>query len=204
MDFWQRLAPTLAAVAALSPAATNEGTPSPAELQDGVGTAFSGAISCDQDKTAPICTAPSHSSAIAKLLWDRNAALAEARARVKWHEDAVTGDLSEALQACTVVGVLKGARQVLNAETPDEEQIEMAQERRMLEYVTLNDFSTAVGFLLASTPEQSVRYYRDALCTLALAAGSTAAGHSALLGALPAATSDAGGVTRSPCVVARA
>ena len=39
----------------------------------------------------------------------------------------------------------------------------------MLEYVVLGDFQTAVGFLLASTPEKSARYYRDALCTLALA-----------------------------------
>jgi hypothetical protein len=45
----------------------------------------------------------------------------------------------------------------------------------MLEYIALSDNQTAVGFLLASTPEQSVRYYRDALCTLALAAGSTSA-----------------------------
>ena len=41
----------------------------------------------------------------------------------------------------------------------------------MLEYVVLRDFQTAVGFLLASTPEKSARYYRDALCTLALAVG---------------------------------
>ena len=39
----------------------------------------------------------------------------------------------------------------------------------MVEYVSLGDFQTAVGFLLASTPERSIRYYRDALCTLALA-----------------------------------
>ena len=39
----------------------------------------------------------------------------------------------------------------------------------MIEYVALGDFQTAVGFLLASTPEKSIRYYRDALCTLALA-----------------------------------
>ena len=44
-----------------------------------------------------------------------------------------------------------------------------AQERRVVEYVSLGDFQTAVGFLLASTPEKSIRYYRDALCTLALA-----------------------------------
>lgn len=43
------------------------------------------------------------------------------------------------------------------------------QERRVIEYVALGDYATAVGFLLASTPEKSARYYRDALCTLALA-----------------------------------
>ena len=45
----------------------------------------------------------------------------------------------------------------------------LLQERRVIEYVALGDFATAVGFLLASTPEKSARYYRDALCTLALA-----------------------------------
>lgn len=39
----------------------------------------------------------------------------------------------------------------------------------MLEYVVLGDYQTAVGFLLASTPDRSARYYRDALCTIALA-----------------------------------
>ena len=43
------------------------------------------------------------------------------------------------------------------------------QEKRVLEYVALGDYATAVGFLLASTPEKSAQYYRDALCTLALA-----------------------------------
>ena len=43
------------------------------------------------------------------------------------------------------------------------------QEKRVIEYVALGDYATAVGFLLASTPEKSARYYRDALCTLALA-----------------------------------
>ena len=43
------------------------------------------------------------------------------------------------------------------------------QERRVIEYVVLGDAATAVGILLASTPEKSARYYRDALCTLALA-----------------------------------
>lgn len=40
----------------------------------------------------------------------------------------------------------------------------------MIEYCVLGDFETAVGFLFASAPDRSARYYRDALCTLALAA----------------------------------
>jgi hypothetical protein len=45
----------------------------------------------------------------------------------------------------------------------------MVQERRVLEYITLGDNQTAVGFLLASAPDRSTRFYRDALCTIALA-----------------------------------
>ncbi len=44
----------------------------------------------------------------------------------------------------------------------------------MIELVALGDYHTAVGFLLASPPEQSARYYRDALCTLALAHAAAA------------------------------
>lgn len=33
----------------------------------------------------------------------------------------------------------------------------------------VGDYSTAAGLLLASTPERSARYYRDALAALALA-----------------------------------
>ena len=43
------------------------------------------------------------------------------------------------------------------------------QEKRVLEYVALGDFQTAVGFLLASPPDRTTRYYRDALCTLGMA-----------------------------------
>ena len=42
------------------------------------------------------------------------------------------------------------------------------QEKRLLEYVSLGDYHTAVGFLLSSAPEASVRYYRDSLCAYAL------------------------------------
>lgn len=45
-------------------------------------------------------------------------------------------------------------------------------ERRLLEYTVLGDFQTAVAWLLASSPEPSSRYYRDALCTMALAAAA--------------------------------
>ena len=55
----------------------------------------------------------------------------------------------------------------------------------MIEYVSLGDFQTAVGFLLASTPEKSIRYYRDALCTLALAVSPLS--HENALGAVPEA-----------------
>ena len=41
-----------------------------------------------------------------------------------------------------------------------------------MEYMALGDYQTAVGFLLAAAPERSARYYRDALCTLALAAAA--------------------------------
>jgi hypothetical protein len=69
--------------------------------------------------------------------------LAEARERMGWHEAMSRRDV---------------------------EASEVLQELRVVEYVSLGDFQTAVGFLLASTPERSIRYYRDALCTLALAA----------------------------------
>ena len=49
---------------------------------------------------------------------------------------------------------------------------ELLQERRMLEYCVLGDFQTAVAFLLASSPERSARYYRDAVFTMALAAAA--------------------------------
>lgn len=42
----------------------------------------------------------------------------------------------------------------------------------MGEYVALGDYATAVGHLLASAPDTSARYYRDALVTLALASAA--------------------------------
>ena len=52
-----------------------------------------------------------------------------------------------------------------------------------MEYMALGDYQTAVGFLLSAPPERSARYYRDALCTLALAAAAvTGAGGSGAAG----------------------
>ncbi|KAK9845313.1 hypothetical protein WJX81_003317 [Elliptochloris bilobata] len=76
------------------------------------------------------------------------AELAEARERVLWHEAMSRGSGPSA---------------------------EHMQELRVIEYVALGDYETAVGHLLASAPEKSARYYRDALCTLALAAASAEA-----------------------------
>eukprot|EP00210_Caulerpa_lentillifera_P005055 g4828.t1 len=54
------------------------------------------------------------------------------------------------------------------------------QEKRLLEYVSLGDYNTAVGFLLSSAPEASVRYYRDSLCALALASVGSVDGSNGL------------------------
>lgn len=106
--------------------------------------------------------------------------LAEARERMEWHEQMSRRNIesSEVLQ----VGNLPSDPAFLNAlclsrgswpVAVGTEELHVGllllQERRVIEYVSLGDFQTAVGFLLASTPEKSIRYYRDALCTLALA-----------------------------------
>lgn len=64
----------------------------------------------------------------------------------------------------------------------------------MLEYVALGDFQTAVGFLLASPPDRSQRYYRDALCVLgmAFACGLQAGGAATAAAAAGAAAGAAG------------
>eukprot|EP00884_Botryococcus_braunii_P018245 jgi/Botrbrau1/5103/Bobra.0128s0014.1 len=78
-------------------------------------------------------------------LWDGAVEVAEARERAMWHEAMSRRSF---------------------------EEVQELQERRVIEYVVLGDFTTAVGFLLASTPARTARYYRDALLTLALAASS--------------------------------
>lgn len=76
------------------------------------------------------------------LLWSDLLERAEAGERSAWHEQM--------------------SRRIF-------ENSEELQEKRVLEYVSLGDFQTAVGFLLASPPDRSTRYYRDALCTLGMA-----------------------------------
>jgi hypothetical protein len=63
------------------------------------------------------------------LLWDEELVQSDAQERLLWHE-ALPGQLFDG------EGLL---------------------ERRLLEYVVLGDFSTAVAFLLSTAPENSVR-----------------------------------------------
>lgn len=76
------------------------------------------------------------------ILWSPAAVLAAAGERSGWHN--------------------KMSRRVFEAS-------ESLQEKRVLEYLSLGDLHAAVGFLLASPPSQSARFYRDALCTLGMA-----------------------------------
>ncbi|KAI3424707.1 hypothetical protein D9Q98_008096 [Chlorella vulgaris] len=77
-----------------------------------------------------------------RRLWDEGLQLQEGAERSGWHEQM--------------------SRRLF-------EGSEDLQEKRVLEYVSLGDYQTAVGFLLASPPDRSTRYYRDALCTLGMA-----------------------------------
>jgi hypothetical protein len=70
------------------------------------------------------------------LLWDEELELSDAQERLLWHE-ALPGQLFDG------EGLL---------------------ERRLLEYVVLGDFSTAVAFLLSTAPENSVRWAVDWPC----------------------------------------
>lgn len=76
------------------------------------------------------------------LLWNSKIELAEGTERSSWHA--------------------KLSRHIF-------ESSESLQEKRVLEFLSLGDLQAAVGFLLASPPGQSARFYRDALCTLGMA-----------------------------------
>jgi hypothetical protein len=76
------------------------------------------------------------------LLWSSSVELAEATERSNWHA--------------------KLSRRIF-------ESNESLQEKRVLEFLSLGDLQAAVGFLLASPPGRSARFYRDALCTLGMA-----------------------------------
>jgi len=76
------------------------------------------------------------------LLWSSKTELAQATERSNWHS--------------------KLSRRIF-------ESSESLQEKRVLEFLSLGDLQAAVGFLLASPPGRSARFYRDALCTLGMA-----------------------------------
>ncbi|KAL4422261.1 hypothetical protein ABPG75_008458 [Micractinium tetrahymenae] len=107
-----------------------------------------------------------------RLLWEEGLEMAEALERSGWHEQM--------------------SRRIF-------EDSEDLQEKRVLEYVALGDFQTAVGFLLASPPDRSQRYYRDALCVLGMAfacglqAAGTAAGAGSSAAGAAAGAAGAGG-----------
>ncbi|GIL67204.1 hypothetical protein Vafri_20629, partial [Volvox africanus] len=107
----------------------------------------------------------------AVLLWDERLVLAEAQERIKWREAHSGAVLDMGLEQ---------------------------QERRLLEYMSVGDLQTAVAFLLASSPENSARYYRDALCTLALAAAAAAGAAAAASTGGGAAAAGASGPSAVP------
>eukprot|EP00878_Enallax_costatus_P014287 GHUV01014945.1.p1 GENE.GHUV01014945.1~~GHUV01014945.1.p1 ORF type:complete len:500 (+),score=179.13 GHUV01014945.1:122-1621(+) len=81
----------------------------------------------------------------AVCLWDEELVLSAAQEKLLWHE-ALSGQVFES---------------------------ESVLERRLLEYVVLGDYATAVAFLLSTPPESSVSYYRSVVCALALAASAS-------------------------------
>ena len=87
-------------------------------------------------------TATTNEEEAIQLLWSPGAEMAAATERSSWH-----GRLSRRMF----------------------ESSEALQEKRVLEYLSLGDLQGAVGFLLASPPGRSARFYRDALCTLGMA-----------------------------------
>ncbi len=102
---------------------------------------------------ASLSTHPSHpntpdSNIHTPLLWDAHTDVSHCEERIHWHETMR-----------------------LPLDDPH------IQELRTGEYVSLGDFATAVGHLLASTPEHTARYYRDALMTLALASAAVVNPH---------------------------
>ncbi|KAL3161421.1 hypothetical protein ABBQ32_010311 [Trebouxia sp. C0010 RCD-2024] len=162
-NFWRHLPATLASLKATLAKVRGGVKPhtpaTPQEVQEGVSAAFTRPLAVDatqqgEPQISQAALRPDANQSLGgagqaaagpRTLWSEAAELAEARERSQWHE-------------------LMSRRNT--------EPSEKLQERRVIEYVALGDFATAVGFLLASTPEKSARYYRDALCTLALAAAT--------------------------------
>ncbi|KAA6419923.1 MAG: hypothetical protein FRX49_10113 [Trebouxia sp. A1-2] len=173
--FWKHLPATLAnlkaAVAKLRGGVKVHTPATPQEVQEGVSQAFKPNQAASPAQEAPPSQGPAghaltgaaQQAAAPRALWSEAAELAEARERSQWHElmSRRNTEQNEKLQVRLILLTFQL--------TPCMQRM---QERRVIEYVALGDFATAVGFLLASTPEKSARYYRDALCTLALAAAS--------------------------------
>ena len=184
--FWHALAPTLDALAALRPPSSSRraskdlhpGPSDPAHITGSSDPDRGRSHELDGGEPWPLgMGGGERGEGISGELWGEAAELAEAQERTQFHETMsrrVIED-SEALEVpslklpagplCPVLFPIKYLWSPVN--TTD--MFKTMQERRMCEYVTLGDFQTAVGFLLASTPDRSARYYRDALCTLALA-----------------------------------
>ena len=89
-----------------------------------------------------------------------------------WHE-ALSRQRGSAFDAAAVSGSSSSANAPAGSAAGSAPAF---SERRLLEYVVLGDLQTAVAFLLASPPEPTARYYRDAAMTMALAAAAASAG----------------------------
>jgi hypothetical protein len=126
-----------------------------------------------------------HLLIVRRSLWKPQVLMAEASERVSWHEamdsGAAPSDRQQVLDLSPVATVRRHAaaagfcsalaQSAEGAQCPAPAYV---QERRMVEYVSLGDYQSAVGFLLALPPDRSAPYYRDALCTLALAHAAAA------------------------------
>lgn len=191
-SFWRRLPATLAWLGATLAAQARrrtsvDGRPPLGSSSAGAAPGASGALH-----------STTTTSGGGRRLWDEGLELAEALERSSWHEQMnrrVFED-SEDLQVGVLKGgwcrvgrwevVAAGGMSAVMLWLPVSQLVlqpsfsELSpthpcplsmhpQEKRVLEYVALGDFQTAVGFLLASPPDRSQRYYRDALATLGMA-----------------------------------
>jgi hypothetical protein len=95
-----------------------------------------------RDSARILETAAPTAEAAAAALWSAESIIAEAKERSRWHD---------------------------HINRREYESSQELQERRMLELISLGDYQGAVGLLLSTPPNNTARYYRDALCALGLA-----------------------------------